>query len=766
MGLSEQIRQQLISSFKAEQREHTRNITQGLLTLEKNPAADVRSEILAELFRAAHSLKGAARAVGMTVIESLGHGLEGLLLAAKESQLDFSPALFDLLHQAIDAVELMLVQLDKNENSPTPLSVLNLIARLEQALADPQVLVDGQQVGQHVVADSSSQTTGVSSSSPELSGHTPVSDGTIRVSVSKLDELMAQLNELLTVKARLEQRLTETEAVYEQVDAWQKAWGQVGGSYNRLMYQEDMGQTADVVNLVAYVSQSKARLRAVSEQVYELSQQLTTDRMQLDLALKEMETGIRQVRMLPLSTITVALHRMVRDLARQQEKQVELTIVGDDIELDKQILEQVKDPIIHLLRNSLDHGIESAVEREAAGKAALGRIVLTASQRGSHVVLAVADDGRGLDQDMVVKTAVYKHIISQQQADTLTDTEKTDLIFRSGLTTSSTVTDISGRGVGLDVVRQNIESLHGSLRVDSTPGQGTTFTLLLPLTLASSRGLLLQAGGQQFALPLLAIERVLYIPVANCVEIEGGQAVSYNGRLVTLTWLSDLLNLPTNENGRMLAPDQFITVVIIITAEKQLGLIIDHIDSEQEIVIKKLAPPLIKIAGIAGATILGTGQAVLVLHPADLFKLATQTPSQNRPLPLPEQSPTSLQKTIMVVDDSITTRTLEKNILEAAGYHVVTAINGEEALTLLPQVQPDLIVSDINMPHLDGIEMTARLKQDTLYQDIPVILVSSLDSPADKARGITAGAEAYIVKSRFDQGTLLETIEQFIGKVT
>jgi two-component system, chemotaxis family, sensor kinase CheA len=754
MGLSEKIRQQLISSFKAEQREHILNITQGLLALEKEAAAEARTALLADLFRAAHSLKGAARAVGMSVIENLGHGLEGLLLEAKEGQLDFSPELFDLLHQTVDAVELMLAQLEKEEPGPTPLPVLNLIARLNQALADPQTLLDA--------ATARETTSRAAENTPAAALRSAVTDNTIRVSVSKLDDLMAQLNDLLTIKARLEQRLAETEQVYREVDTWQKAWRQVGGSYNRLMYQEEQGHSADVTALIDYVSQNQTRLRTVTQQVHGLSQRLTTDRMQLDLSLKEMETGIRQVRMLPLSTITVTLKRMVRDMARQQDKQVRLTIVGDDIELDKQILEQVKDPIIHLLRNGVDHGIEPAAVREQAGKAAAGQITLTANQRGSHVVIMVQDDGSGLDLEAIRKTAVQKGIITQQQAGTLGSAETMDLVFRSGLTTSKIITDISGRGIGLDVVRQNVESLQGTLQVTSEPNQGTTFTLMLPLTLASSRGLLVQAAGQQFALPLLTIERVLRLPVADCVDIENGQAISYEGRLIALARLADLLKLPADNNPT----PEFMTVVIVAAAEKRLGLIIDQVNDEQEIVTKKLGPPLLKIAGIAGATILGTGKVVLVLHTADLLKLVSQTPAPSQNIPSSSrQTEASPQKTILVVDDSITTRTLEKNILEAAGYQVMVAINGEEALSLLiSETRPDLIVSDINMPRLDGFEMTARLKQDALYSDIPIILVSSLDSTADKARGITVGAEAYIVKSKFDQGNLLDIIEQLIGK--
>jgi two-component system chemotaxis sensor kinase CheA len=349
-------------------------------------------------------------------------------------------------------------------------------------------------------------------------------------------------------------------------------------------------------------------------------------------------------------------------------------------------------------------------------------------------------------------------VLRPAEVQKLDDDEVTRLIFNSGFSTSPIITDISGRGVGLDVVRQNIEELHGTLEVSFTVGLGTTFTMNLPLTLASSRGLLVKAGGQIFALPLSTVERMLHLKGQTITNLKGRAAITYQQKPLALAWLADLLELPQGQRD----PDQ-LTVVIVAIAEKRLGIVVEDLVGEQEIVLKSLGKQLARVGGIAGATVLGSGQVILMLHPADLIKLAARTPARRATPSDGSQLESNRQKTVLVVDDSITTRTLEKNILEAAGYEVKLAIDGEQALAVLvTDGLPDLIVSDINMPRLDGFGLTQRIRQDERYADIPVILVTSLDSPADKARGIEVGADAYIVKSSFDQNNLLETIEQLV----
>ncbi len=849
MGLSAEIRRQLINSFKAEQSEHVQKINQGLLALEKNPPASEQQAILKEVFREAHSLKGAARAVGVTIIESLGHALEELLLAAKEGRLNFSPELFDLLYQALDAVELTMAQLEAGQSTP-PAAVLELLARLEEMARGASLSRDaeGREQGSKGTGEQGSkgaeeqgskgverqgsrgekrnrgieeqrsreaEEQGRESGEDEKEILTPLqppnpptsqpsnlptsqpstsADETIRVSVSKLDALMAQFSELLSAKIRAEQRLAEVRQMQALAADWQKEWQSLRSNYNRLLRNghktdhrpltadrrpetqdatrnsahlpfgtqhgrlEANAQAKEITALVDFLTHNQDRLRAFNAQANTLYRQLANDTMRMSLIIDELQEEIKRVRMLPLRTITAIFGRMVRDLAREQGKQINLTILGGETELDKRVLEQIKDPLIHLLRNAIDHGLEKPQFRQQAGKPAEGQITLLASQQGHNIVITVSDDGNGLDLAAIRLAAVRRGLRSLAEADKMSDTEVANLIFDSGLSTSKIITDLSGRGVGLDVVRQNVEALQGVLDVSSAPGQGTTFTLTLPLTLASSHGLLVRSGEQTFALPLTTVERMLQIKASDIASVSGREAITYQGRPVALARLVDLLELPLSSQN-----SDRVTIVIIAVAEKRLGLIVDDLVGEQEIVIKNLGKQLAKVGGLAGATVLGSGQVVLVLHAADLIKLAARAYARTLITTGPELHQPDERKTVLVVDDSITTRTLEKNILEAAGYQVKLATDGEEALAVLvADGLPHLIVSDITMPRLDGFDLTYRIKHDSRYADIPVILVTSLDSPADKARGIEVGADAYIVKSRFDQGSLLETIEQLI----
>lgn len=770
MGISEQIRARLIASFRAEQTEHVEKINQGLLALEKNPDGATQQALLNQIFRSAHSLKGSARAVGMTTSESMGHVMEDILLQAKAGKRPLTPALFDLLYQALDSLEEILKSAEAGKTTP-PAKILSLLAQLEEAAENPDRPPTSSDTPEIIASTPLEERANQPATAaaepphdtqaalPEPTAPPPTEasgDETIRVSVSKLDLLMEQFSELLATKIRIEERLTELKALQNFAGQWHKEWQTLNRHQQRRQSGHEQRQNMEA--LLKFTNQSQQNIRDLNSRSTLLYRHLANDTMRLSLIIDELQDEIKNIRMLPLDTITVAFERMVRDLARQQNKQVRLTVSGGKTELDKRVLEQIKDPLTHILRNAVDHGIDTPQEREAIGKAVDGEISLEASQQGQNVIISIRDDGKGLNLEAVRAAAVQKGILSQADADKLNHQESIGLIFNAGLSTSEIITDISGRGVGMDVVYQNIMDLQGTLTVDTVPNQGTTFTITLPLTLASSRGLLLQVGQQVYALPFSCIERILEVNRSEIGQIEGRQVVTYQERVVSLAWLEDLLDLPVNQPYT-----ETLKVVIIAVGEKRLGLIVDAFVGEQEIVMKSLGKQLRRVKTVAGATILGSGQVVLVLNPTDLVQLATRYRPNTSRLTEVQPEEKSKRQTIMVVDDSITTRTLEKTILESAGYQVILATNGEEAISLLMTHQrPDLIVSDVNMPNLDGFEFTRRVKQNSRYADIPIILVTSLDSQTDKARGIQVGADAYIVKSHFDQGGLLDTIEHLI----
>jgi two-component system chemotaxis sensor kinase CheA len=829
MSLAAKVREQLIASFRAELTEHVQTMNHGLLALEqKTVTGKQRKTTLEDIFRAAHSLKGAARAMGVTMVEQLAHTLESALDDLQNDVIKPTTELFTACYRAVDAIQVVQASYEAGETTP-PIEALHALAELEKARVGTQA-VSEETAPEVVVApkppvtkrsraaaaaklpslDSARDTSepvvepvtpGASEGLPETAPSvtpTPVfgTDETIRVSVSKLDALMAQLSELLVTKIRAEQRLIQVRHLQEYAALWQKEWLTIRSAYNRLV-RHDMGgafsmrrlgpvETSpgenrergkdrlvdfergsigikvgkDISSMLGYMDASQDRLREMYSLINELSREYANDTMHMSLVIDELEQEVKRARMLPLTTITGTFGRMIRDLAQESNKEAVIQIVGGDTELDKRVLEQIKDPLIHLLRNAVDHGIESIPQREAAGKPRTGTITLTAEQLGKDVLISVSDDGRGLDLE-AIRATIARRGGGNVQA--LSEEDLKEVIFNAGISTSPIITDISGRGVGLDVVRRNVEALHGRIDVDSTPGEGAVFTLTLPLTLTSSRGLLVHISSEMFAIPHNAIERIMLIQPQEVVSLEGHDTVLYNGRPLTLVRLGDILGLPPAD-GRQ--EEAHIPVVVLAAVERRMAFAVDALAGEQEVVIKGLGRQLSRVGGVAGATVMGSGEVVLILNVADLIRLGLRSDHRSILAALTRAAPTveeRARRRILVVDDSITTRTLEKNILEAAGYVVQLATDGQEALGAIATAGvPDLIVSDVVMPRLDGFELTQRIREDPHMASVPVILVTSLDSPEDKVRGIEVGADAYITKSSFDQNNLLETIEQLI----
>ena len=802
MSLSAKIREQLISSFRAELTEHVQTMTNGLLALEQHQVAgEQRRATLEDVFRAAHSLKGAARAVGVTAVEHLAHGLEDLLAAMQQDAVELTPELFTACYRALDAIQAIQVTAESGQTTP-PAQALQALADLESfrfqskaqdsAGLKPETkslvssIVEEESsfaaLSPHVKPTPAQAAESLSEASPAVGAESiaeiPLAvpshagDETIRVSVHKLDALMAQLSELLVTKIRAEQRLMEVRRAYEFTAQWQKDWLLARSSYSRLARQHqavaaDNGASTtassensrDMSRLLEYVSASQDRLREMSALVGTLSREYDNDTMHMSLVIDALEQEVKRVRMLPLSTITATFGRMVRDLAQAAGKEAVLQIAGGEVELDKRVLEQIKDPLIHILRNAIDHGIEAPDQRASAGKPRSGTVTLMAEQLGKNVIITVSDDGAGLDLDSIRRAAAHRLGLN---AEGLSTTELAELIFNPGFSTSPMITDVSGRGLGLNVVRRNVEALSGRVRVDWRPGGGTTFQLTLPLALTSSRGLLVRVSNELFAIPFNAIENIVMVDRAEILPLGGHDALRIEDRAIPLVRLDSVLELPRATTSRDRDGAEM-PVVILAAAERRAAFVVDDLVGEQEMVIKGLGRPIVRVGGVAGATVMGSGEVTLVLNAADLIKLAQRT--ERRPVleSAPESLPDRPRSRILIVDDSITTRTLEKNILEAAGYAVQIAIDGQEALEAIEAGDvPELVISDISMPRLDGFGLTERLKSNVRTANVPVILVTSLDSTQDKTRGIEVGADAYILKGGFDQNKLLETIEQLI----
>ena len=754
MPLSEKMVKELMVTFQAELEEHLSTLNNGLLSMERNPAPEERANLLMNIFRAAHSIKGGARAVNLKDIETIAHRVEDVLAKVRGGDISLTPQHFDVLLTAVDAIGTAMAAHLRGEQMETEFMTA-LLARLDDT-ARGQTEAGAPQTISEASGGEKPQ------KDHQLIGSRPIQgDDTIRVRTTKLDALMEGLGELLVMQMRTEKLLSQVKALQDRTIYWQKKWRKARPHCNRLRRHNLKLDKTDLAPLFDFLEKNEQEIKAFSTEFNRLLNRLTNDRNYLQLVTDDLQNGIRSTRMLPIATLFDLFPRMVRDLAHAQGKDIVLEADGQETEVDRQALELMKDPLTHLLRNAVDHGIELPEERLAIGKSRYGTIRLCAEQRGNNLVLTVSDDGRGIDLDAVRRSAIERGLVSSDKTADLSERETIELIFYSGLSTAGQITDLSGRGVGMDVVRKNLEQVRGLIQVKTKQGLGATFTLTLPLTLTTSQVLLVRVAGETIALPMMNIERILHVNVERMGSIEGHPAIYAEGRPLPLISLAHVLELPEVEQP--LPPHAKIPVVILSALEKRIALRVGGFLSTQQVVIKSLGGQLRRVRNIAGAAILGDGQLVTILNVSDLMKSIHARSVASLVLPIVTKE--ARRSRVLLVDDSITTRALEKHILENAGYEVIAVTDGQEAWDLICRNEkglPNVVVSDISMPRMDGFILTQSVKADSRYARVPVILVTSLESPQDRLHGMEAGADAYIVKSTFDQRELLETIERLI----
>ena len=765
--------QQLMATFAAEAQEHLHMISQGLLRLESEADATAIDALLAEMFRAAHSLKGAARAVGAAEAGDLAHALESVMGVMRTGGFRPDTAQFDLLYQTVDALGALTHALISGERPDV--DVPSLVGRLTTLSADPSSFPtspDKQQpatqpapaapvvaapVGTAPPPEPPIQppSTPVTSSTlaPSVS-HTATPDESVRVATVKLDALIEQVGELRVAQLTSTSHLRRLHGLLEEAE-----------QCAAVQRQRTISKRA--TNGAEHFDENFVRpLSSLLGDMQRLLAEMQANRRHQAQLVDELEEHVLRTRLMPVAVVLESFPRMVRDLARDLGKSVRLTIEGGDTEVDRSVLEQIKAPLTHLLRNAIDHGIESPATRQAAGKPAEGQIRLAAAQRGSPIVVEIGDDGAGIDVKHVRASAIDRGVLDAAEADRMSTHDLMWLIFRSGMSTRSEVTDVSGRGVGLDVVRDQVDRLRGYIDLTSTPGQGTCFSLHLPLSVATTLCLLVESAGQLFAIPASGVLRVTRVQANAIGHAEGRDVVQIGERLLALHDLSDLLALPLPADK---APgDNVIYALLLGVADQRVAIAVDAVLEVQDLVAKPLPQPFDAIPCIAGASNLGTGEIALVLNVADLARAAGQGMQKQgrRPHPAHAESTSTVTAAsvskVLVVDDSFTTRSLERNILETAGYRVQVAADGLEAWTMLQTEPIDLVVSDVMMPRMSGFELTAHIRSDKRFANLPVVLVTAQDSAEDRERGLSAGADAYLVKSAFDQDNLLATVARLI----
>ena len=861
---------QVLAAFRAEQAEHRQAAGEILLELERDPLHPQRKELLDQLFREAHSLKGGARAAGLLDVERIAHRIEDVFAAARDGQLELSPTVCDPIYAGLDAIGVLMALRDageppdlasydplleslthvlrsapapapapesasapappavptfpthsreespapappavptfptyfreespapappavptfptrSREESPAPPAVPTFPTHSrEESPAPPAVPTFPTRISEESPAPRAvpSFPTRSREESPEpravpaFPTRSSEESATVRLPTRMLDNLLNEAGELMTCTLRAREAAREAAELAELPARWRRTWRRIGPRIARLRAAPSSQQpivhhldaemrstpSASAIGgqpreLVEALELANDLLSNLSATVARFARQAAEDHARLAAVTDRLHDQVRRTRMQPLATLFPPLRLQIREVARAAGKRIELIVDDGGAEADRQVLDQLREALLHLLRNAVDHGIESPDRRIAAGKSEVGSVTIRAEVSGDHLNIQISDDGAGVDLAAVrARAGASGMIIDTEQAN---EADLLDMIFLPGFSTRHTVSKLSGRGVGLDVVRTLVERMSGHVSVRSRPGAGCDFMISVPISLARSHGLLLRAAAAVYVLPLDAIQRIVAIAPTQIRRLEGRPVLWLDDRPLPLVALADLLGvaqISANSGGLAL---------ILGSGERQVACQIDALLGEQELVIHHLPAPLVRVRYVSGATILADGQVVPILDVVDLVRAAAG--SRRAPLPAPTTVEEHRIPTVLVVDDSITTRTLEKNILESAGYRVRLATDGQEALDLLRAMADnggcDLLLSDIDMPRLNGFDLTRQVRGDAKLRHLPVVLVTSLDSAGDRERGVAAGADAYIIKRAFDQQALLDIISRLV----
>jgi len=782
---------QLLEVFAIELDEQIQIVTDGLLMLEKGAAEKERQLVLDGVFRAAHNIKGSARGVEATDVSEIAHHLESIFAVLKRENSNPDGNVTDIALESLDKMRQAMADyrtqqplgFDKNEllsrlavietslsnpNKPVQqpdVQVPTVIPPVNTAPASPAEKTDEPPVKHSgsaapVKSDKPAETVlEVKASQPpeqvkleetdKAAEPQAASADVIRINLDKLENLAAMMEELQIAKIEMDDHLVSAQHLRNKVQGLTSSWrrNSSSGSPNlsRQDYDEWLKRSADGI----------AELDIASVRMH---REMSSSINRLNILVQSLQGSVRMMRLVPVSTLLRPMSRMVRDIARELEKKVSFEISGDEIEIDRIVLDGIRDPVSHLLRNALDHGIESPKQRMEKGKPQEGTLRVSVSGEGSQILMTVQDDGGGISVEKIMASAHKKKIVSDAELAAMGHDDILGLIFRPGFTSKEIITNISGRGVGLDVVVANLRKLKGSVQVETNEGKGTRFILRLPITLATDHGVLVRAGGGVFAIPTSAVDRIMDIKPEQVLEVEASHAISYNGRTIPLRDLSATLKLEARERINQ----KILPIVVIAKGWDSVAFLVDEIIGEREIVVKPFRPPLMGVRNVTGGTLTGSGEVIMVLNPSDLVDSAMRGSFAHMRV-ADSAGETEKVPQVLVVDDSITTRTLEKSILEHAGYKVTVAVDGKQAWDIL-QLEHDfsLVISDVEMPIMNGFQLTELIKQSERLKHLPVIIVTSLAKEADRHRGIEVGADAYIVKGQFETKVLLDVVEQLI----
>ncbi|WP_338526069.1 hybrid sensor histidine kinase/response regulator [Pseudomonas batumici] len=758
----------LLELFSLEAEAQTQVLSAGLLALERNPT---QADQLEACMRAAHSLKGAARIVGVDAGVSVAHVMEDCLVSAQEGRLYLQPEHIDALLQGTDLLMRIATPSANVGSLEIEAYVLQLQVLLDPSLAGartaPPGVVEPEEllfVPPSVAVDletpsleaSPFETLPLETPSAELMppGRRVAEGGerVLRVTAERLNSLLDLSSKSLVETQRLKPYLATMQRLRRMQDKGLRALDQLNdqlkGTGLSLEAEEAL---ADARRLLA---ESQRMLAAQTVELDEFGWHASQRAQVLyDTALA--------CRMRPFADVLSGQVRMVRDLGRSLGKQVRLEIEGEKTQVDRDVLEKLEAPLTHLLRNAVDHGIESPELRVLAGKPAEGLIRLRASHQAGLLVLQLSDDGGGVDLERLRRSVVERQLAPADTAAQLSEEELLSFLFLPGFSLRDKVTEVSGRGVGLDAVQHMVRQLRGGVVLEQTTGQGSRFHLEVPLTLSVVRSLVVEVGGEAYAFPLAHIERMCDLAPEDIVQLEGRQHFWHEGRHVGLVAASQLLQRPPSEHQ-----DGSLKVVVIREREAIYGVEVERFVGERTLVVLPLDPRLGKVQDISAGALLDDGSAVLIVDVEDMLRSVDKLLDTGRLERIDRrhrQASEAVRKRVLVVDDSLTVRELQRKLLVNRGYEVAVAVDGMDGWNALRGEDFDLLITDIDMPRMDGIELVTLLRKDTRLQSLPVMVVSYKDREEDRRRGLDAGADYYLAKASFHDDALLDAVAELIG---
>lgn len=740
--------QEIIEDFLVESFEMIDQLDQDLIELENNPK-DL--DLLNRIFRVAHTIKGSSSFLGFDVLTRLTHNMEDVLNKARKGDLEITHEVMDVILESVDLMKALLEAIKDSGSDDRGIEIDNTVKKLE-AVSNGESLSDVAQEEEKQEENGGEEKDYSNLSAQEVEAEIERLLAERQEQDRQKRKAKKQAQQEKATEAKVEEKIEKkTEKEIKKAEAPKEE--RVPTTSIEQTVRVDVKRLDHLMNLIGELVLGKNRLLRIHGDISDkynnntLSEELNQIVSSISTVTTDLQLAVMKTRMLPIVKVFNKFPRMVRDLSRELGKSIELIMSGEETELDKSIIEEIGDPLVHIIRNSCDHGIESPEVRAERGKSETGKIILKAYNEGNHIVIEIQDDGKGLDPEALKSKALEKGLITDRDVATMSDKEAFSLIFKAGFSTAAAITNISGRGVGMDVVKTNIEKLNGIIDVESQLGLGTTLKLKIPLTLAIIQALIVGVQEEFYAIPLSSVLETVRISQEEIYTVDGKSVLRLRDEVLPLVHMSSIFEVK-NDFGSA----KEIYVVIIGLAEQKIGMIVDCLIGQEEVVIKSLGEYLKNIQGIAGATVRGDGKITLIVDVVAIMEMGKNIKVNLNKIIEEKQiqnaNRTPKDFTVLITDDSSTYRAIAQNYLQEFGVQTLEAQNGLEALETLKKSEKniDAVLVDIEMPKMDGYTLASEVRKISKFRNLPLIAVTSMNSKNDRIRGVEAGMTEYISK--------------------